>query len=87
MDSYQDPQHGKTYISPSLDSFGEPKRKVRIATKLIEHPESYAFAQIKNEVVLRHKEDAKTCITAKFFEDDRGIFVPATRRQWLNENF
>lgn len=75
MDSYQDPQPGKTYISPSLDSFGEPKRKVRIATKLIEHPESYAFAQIKNEVVLRHKEDAKTCITAKFFEDDRGIFV------------
>jgi hypothetical protein len=75
MDSYQDPKPGKTYISPRLDSFSDPKRKVRIATKLIEQPETYAFAQIKDEVVLRHKKDAKTCITAKFFEDDRRIFV------------
>lgn len=75
MDSYQDPKSGKTYISPRLDSFGDPQRKVRIATKLIEQPETFAFAQVKDEVVLRHKEDAKTCITAKFFEDDRGIFV------------
>lgn len=75
MDTYQDPKPGMTYISPKLDSFGDPQRKVRIATKFIEQPETYAFAQIKDEVVLRHKEDAKTCITAKFFEDDRGIFV------------
>lgn len=74
-DSYQDPQPGKTYISPRLDSFLDPARKVRIATKLIAQPATYAFAKIKDEIVLRHKEDAKTCITAKFFEDDRGIFV------------
>lgn len=75
MDTYQDPEPGKTYISPRLNSFGNPQRKVRIATKLIEQPETYAFAQVKDEVVLRHKNDAKTCITAKFFEDDRGVFV------------
>jgi hypothetical protein len=75
MDNYEDPKPGKTYISPRLDAFGDPKRKVRIATKLIEHPDTYAFAQIKNEVVLRHKKGAKSKITAKFFEDDRGIFV------------
>lgn len=75
MDTYQDPEPGKTYISPRLNSFGNPQRKVRIATKLIEQPETYAFAQVKDEVVLRHKDDAKTCITAKFFEDDRGVFV------------
>ena len=75
MDSYENPLPGKTYISPRLSAFGDPLRKVRIATKLIEHPESYAFAQVKDEIVLRHKEDAKSCITAKFFEDDRGIFV------------
>ena len=75
MDNYQDPKPGKTYISPRLDSFGSPERKVRIATKLIEQPSTYAFATIKNELVLRQKEDAKTCITAKFFEDDRRIFV------------
>ncbi|PKN13343.1 MAG: DUF4263 domain-containing protein [Deltaproteobacteria bacterium HGW-Deltaproteobacteria-4] len=75
MDNYQDPKPGKTYISPRLDSFGDPERKVRIATKLIEQPSTYAFAKIKDELVLRHKENAESCITAKFFEDDRGIFV------------
>lgn len=75
MDNYQDPMPGKTYISPRLDAFGNSERKVRIATKLIEHPSTYAFATVKDELVLRHKEDAKTCITAKFFEDDRRIFV------------
>ncbi len=75
MDNYQDPTPGKTYISPRLDDFGNPERKVRIATKLIEHPNTYAFATIKEELVLRHKADAKSCITAKFFEDDRRVFV------------
>ncbi|SER68720.1 protein of unknown function [Pseudomonas sp. NFACC02] len=75
MDSYQNPESGKTYISPQLDSFGDKERKVRIATKLIEHPETYAFAKINSELVLRHKDGAKSCITAKFFEDDRKIFV------------
>ena len=75
MDNYQNPQPGKTYISPSLDSFDAPKRKIRIATKLIDQPETYAFAQVNEELVLRRQEDAKSCITAKFFEDDRGIFV------------
>ena len=75
MDNYQDPKPGKTYISPRLDAFRNPERKVRIATKLIEQPSTYAFATIKDELVLRHKDDAKTCITAKFFEDDRRVFV------------
>lgn len=75
MDSYEDPEPGKTYISPALQSFTDPARKVRIATKLIEHPDTYAFAEVKGELVLRHKEGARSCITAKFFEDDRGIFV------------
>lgn len=75
MDNYQDPKPGKTYISPRLDSFGNPERKVRIATKVIEQPTTYAFANIKEELVLRQKDDAKTCIIAKFLEDDRRIFV------------
>ena len=33
MDSYNDPQPGKTYISPSLDAFSQPGRKVRIAKR------------------------------------------------------
>jgi len=75
MDNYQNPKPGITYISPSLTSFGSSDRKVRIATKLIEQLNTYAFGTIKNELVLRHKGGAETCITAKFFEDDRKIFV------------
>jgi len=75
MDNYQDPEPGKTYISPRLPNFQDKSKMVRIATKLIENPQSYAFAQIKDEIVLRHKEDAKSCIKAKFFEDDRKMFV------------
>jgi hypothetical protein len=74
-DSYQNPKPGYTYISPSLDSFGAPGRKIRIATKALDHEESFAFAQIKGELVLRHSEGAKSCIKAKFFEDDRGVYV------------
>jgi hypothetical protein len=75
MDDYQNPKKGKTYISPRLDDFGDSNRKIRIASKVIESPDSYAFAKIKDEVVLRHKEGAKSHITAKFLEDNRGIFV------------
>jgi hypothetical protein len=75
MDNYQDPKPGKTYISPSLASFGQKDRKVRIASKVIESPDVYAFATIKDEIVIRHKKGAKSHVTAKFFEDDRRIFV------------
>ena len=75
MDDYQNPKAGKTYISPRLKAFGDSDRTVRIASKVIDSPDSYAFAKIKDEIVLRHKEDAKSYITAKFLEDTRGIFV------------
>jgi hypothetical protein len=75
MDNYENPKPGKTYISPSLSAFGQQDRKVRIASKVVESPGSYAFATVKDEIVIRKKEGAKSHITAKFFEDDRGIFV------------
>jgi hypothetical protein len=75
MNDYQNPKVGETYISPRLKAFGDSDRTVRIASKVIDSPDSYAFAKIKDEIVLRHKEDAKSYITAKFFEDTRGIFV------------
>lgn len=75
MDNYENPKPGKTYISPSLNAFGQLERKVRIASKVIESPDAYAFAEIKDETVLRHKDDAKSYIKATFFEDDRRISV------------
>ena len=75
MDDYQNPDPSKTYFSPSLPAFGQQNRKIRIASKVIESSGTYAFATVKDEVVLRQKEGAKTNIKAKFFEDDRGISV------------
>lgn len=65
----------KTYISPSLPAFRDGNRKVRIASKVFESSDDYAFAKIKDEIVLRHKEGSRKTIKAKFFEDNRGIFV------------
>lgn len=74
-DSYKNPLPGYTYMSPSLDAFGAPERKIRIATKAIDGDEQFAFAQVKGELVIRHNHGGVRCITAKFFEDDRGVFV------------
>jgi hypothetical protein len=75
MDNYQFPKPGKTYISPSLPAFGGKDYRVRIASKVIESPDSYAFAKVKDEIVLRHREGAKTYLKAKFVEDNREIFL------------
>ena len=75
MDSYKDPKPGKTYISPSLPSFGNKERMVRIASKVIQSSEGFEYAKEKDEVVLRHKVGAATYISAKFLEDNRNIFV------------
>ena len=86
MDDYQNPKAGKTYISPRLDAFGCSTEKVRIASKLIESPDSYAFAKIKDEVVLRHKKDAKSYITAKFIENSKNIFVLNIQKYTVGTN-
>jgi len=48
---------------------------IRIASKAIASPEGYEYAREKDEVVIRHKENAATYISAKFFEDNRKITV------------
>ena len=75
MDDYKNPKEGKTYISPSLSSFGNSDKKIRIASKVINSLDCYAFAEEKGEIILRHRHKAQTNITAKFLEDSRGIFV------------
>lgn len=75
VDDYEDPLPGKTYVSPSLKQFGEGDRRIRIATKRLDSETEYAFAKIRNELVLRHTEGGGKKITAKFLEDDRRLFV------------
>lgn len=74
-DDYQNPLPGKTYISPSLQSFGDKDRRVRIASKVLPSEDGYEYAKERDEIVLRKKPDAKTNITAKFLEDTRQTFV------------
>ena len=74
-DDYQNPLPGKTYISPSLQSFGDKDRRIRIASKILPSEDGYEYAKERDEVVLRKKPDAKTYITAKFLEDTRQTFV------------
>lgn len=74
-DDYQNPLPGKTYISPSLQAFGDKERRVRIASKILPSEDGYEYAKERDEVVLRKKPDAKTYIKAKFIEDSRQIFV------------
>tara|TARA_R110002126_G_scaffold197600_1_gene345358 strand:- start:255 stop:1412 length:1158 start_codon:yes stop_codon:yes gene_type:complete len=74
-DDYENPLPGKTYISPSLPAFGNKERRIRIASKILSSEDGYEYAKERDEVVLRKKPDAKTYITAKFFEDTRKISV------------
>jgi len=74
-DDYQNPLPGKTYISPSLEAFGDKERRIRIASKILPSEDGYEYAKERDEVVLRKKPDAKTYITAKFLEDTRQTFV------------
>jgi hypothetical protein len=74
-DNYENPKPGKSYISPSLPSFGDKTKKIRIASKVLPSVDGYEYARERDEVVLRGKPDAATYIKAKFLEDSRGIFV------------
>jgi len=74
-DDYLNPLPGKTYISPSLQAFGDKDRRVRIASKVLTSEDGYEYVKERDEVVLRKKPDAATFITAKFLEDTRQTFV------------
>lgn len=80
MDNYQNPKPGKTYISRSLPAFGDKARRVRIASKVLPSVGGYDYAKERDEIVLREKPDAATCIKAKFIEDHRGVSVLAVQK-------
>lgn len=74
-DNYTSPFPGVTYVSPRLPSFYDKSRPIRIATRANSQATGYDYGKEKGEVVLRHKDDAATCITAKFLEDSKGLTV------------
>ncbi len=64
---------GKTYISSSHVFKDEPGRKIRIARKVIDSPESHSFALVRGEHQIRVTEGGRQEIVAFFYEDDRSI--------------
>jgi hypothetical protein len=63
----------KVYVSPSLPAYGNPERRVRIVSKVVDSPEDLAFAIIKKEVILRYAPGDRRYIKAAFYEDNRAI--------------
>jgi antiviral defense system Shedu protein SduA len=70
----------KTYVSKSL-SFGQQSdRRFRIASKVFDSPEAHDFALEHGEHVIRITPGRRQEIVAKFYEDNRGIFVLTIQR-------
>lgn len=88
-DSYQAPEPGITYVSPRLPAFHDKERPIRIATRANAQSSGYDYGSEKGEVVLRRKNDAATCIKAKFLEDDKKLTVLTIQkfRQETNEPY
>src|SRR5437868_14892167 len=63
---------GKTYISGQVSY--SPGRVFRFASKVFDSTDIYEFAEELGEVVIRVTPAGRQQITAKFTEDDRGIF-------------
>jgi len=75
VDSYKDPIEGKTYISPPIKNSYNVEKNVRLVTRAIDQTESYTFAKINKEIVLRETPGGKNIIRATVFEDPRDISV------------
>ncbi len=73
----------KTYISKSikLAPFGEQaERRIRIASKVFDSPDAHCFAMHRGELVIRVTDGGRQEIIAKFYEDNRGVFVLTIQR-------
>lgn len=77
---HQNKNPEKTYVSKSLSFSSQPDRRFRIASKVIDSAETHSFAQEKGEHVIRVTDGGRQEIVAKFYEDNRGVFVLTIQR-------
>jgi hypothetical protein len=78
FDIHMNKRTDRTYISPAIETknlLTEEIKKIRIVSKVIDSPEEHSFAKIKNEIVIRVTPQQREELIAKFYEDNRGIFV------------
>jgi hypothetical protein len=74
---------GKTYVSPRIDTRGG--RPIRIASKVFESSEPARHAIEQGKLVIRVGEKSRQEIVAKFYEDDRGIYL-LTFQKWNSDS-
>ena len=77
---YASKKPDKTYVSRSLSFRDQSDRQFRIASKVIDSAQRYTFALEKGEHVIRLTAGGRQEIVAKFYEDNRGIFVLTIQR-------
>lgn len=70
----------KTYVSKSLSFGPQTDRRFRIASKVFDSPETHSFALEHGEHVIRITKGSRQEIVAKFYEDNRGLFVLTIQR-------
>lgn len=70
----------KTYISRSLAFKRQDDRRIRIASKVIDSSEMHSFAIEHGEHVIRVTDGGRQEIVAKFYEDNRGVYVLTLQR-------
>jgi hypothetical protein len=70
----------KTYISRSLAFKRQDDRRIRIASKVIDSSETHTFAVEHGEHVIRVTDGGRQEIIAKFYEDNRGVYVLTLQR-------
>ncbi len=79
FDYHSNKRTDKTYISPAIktgdESKGIPERDIRIISKIIDSKESYLFAKIKDELIIRVTDGDRQELKANIFEDTRGVYV------------
>ena len=72
---HQNKKPEKTYISKSLSFKSQEGRKIRIASTVLDSPETHSFVLENGEHVIWVTEGGRQEIVAKFYEDTRGIFT------------
>ncbi len=72
---YKNKKPSKTYVSKriSLASFDQQPRPIRIASKVLDSPQTYSVVLERGSHVIRLTGAGRQEIVAKFYEDSRGI--------------
>jgi len=79
-DIHKNKRPDKTYISKSLSFANQSDRRIRIASKVFDSPETHSFALEHGEHVIRVTDGGRQEIVAKFYEDDRCVDVLTLQR-------